>query len=1034
MKNILSVPGIVPSLRPCLIILFCLLLIPEVAGAQTPPPSRIRGRVTNADGGEPLRRAYVSVVPATGGTPLITMTTNEQGFYAGTVAPGRYDLVITYLLFPEKTIADVAIEPGQETIVDAALNSRPEAVVTGFVHEPQASGPETPLSGVTVSFKPAAGNSDKVYGAVTGSDGTFSLSLPTGTYEVTVLAVFYAKKVIPRFLVSRTRPATMRVALSPEAVQMKEVVVEGNVIRNTKVAELSIRRNEAVVTDAVSRDAMNRSTDSDAGQVLNRVTGLSIKDGKYLVVRGLSERYASTQLNGVRIGSPEPNRKIVPLDIFPAGLLDDITVQKAYSPDQPGEFGGGTVKINTRDIPDEPVWAQSFSLGVSPGTTGSTGLGYEGGGLDFLAIDDGLRGLPELIRNMAGNQLIVQKSPLRPNEGGFTKDELTAFSRSFQGGWAPRNTTPGANSGFSQTFGRRTVLLGKPLGVMGSLSWSQGAETTEGALNFYEDDSLKIKAQYDELKTTQSVLWGGTGTLTWRLGKGTTVKGGLFYSRSSDDEARRYEGYNKDFDTLYRSERILYVQRYITAGTFGAEHTLPFLGSKFEWKLNRSQAGREEPDRRENGYEQISQQTGAGTDTLVWRFSRTGASRMFSGLEDHEKGYELHLTFPFHGWAPGDARFKVGTSRQKKSRTSWARRFTFAVDQGLQTVPIDQLLSDENLGTIVRFREQTRGTDFYWAEQEVDASYVMVDLPLLKRLRGLFGARFEQATQTITDYSGSAFSSPKKSYGNDKDDVMPALNLTYALGGRTNLRFAASQTVVRPDLRELTDFDLTNYVSGGPETGNPNLKRGLIQSCDLRWETFPNPGSLVAVSLFYKNLKDPIEKTLQGGEAPRVFPNNGLDGKNRGVELEFRGGLGGAWKRLERFGLTTNLTLLSTEVNLPKSGVQTASTRPLEGQSKYVTNIGLFYTSPQGGMELSLFANSYGRRLTGVGVQGQPDVFERSRTTMDATAGWRISRTFKLKWSGKNLTDAPVVVEQGHSIREKRNPGASYSLGLTVGS
>jgi TonB-dependent receptor len=430
----------------------------------------------------------------------------------------------------------------------------------------------------------------------------------------------------------------------------------------------------------------------------------------------------------------------------------------------------------------------------------------------------------------------------------------------------------------------------------------------------------------------------------------------------------------------------------------------------------------------------VNEETGE-VDSTFWQFSgRAMASRLFSETDDDEEGVEGHITIPFQAWAGREARLKLGGLTQRKDRKSWTRRFTLRPNGGALTAPPDSLLQDAFIGGSLQFTDATRGTDFYWADQSVDAWYAMIDLPLTQRFRMQAGARAERARQSVSTYAGDVFNSDIESFGNDDMDWMPSLNLTRTIGRSMNLRFSASQTVSRPDLRELTNYDQTNYFSGANETGNPDLKRAVLQSYDFRWEVFPTLDEMVSVSLFYKKLKGPIEKTLQGGESPRIFPANGEDGRNLGMELELRTSLGRLWSGLSRFGVNANVTLVDSEVEVPSIGVESSKIRPLEGQSPYVLNLALYYASRSGGTEVSAFYNRYGRRLSGVGIQGQPDVFDRPQASLDLTATRRLAGSMKLKMAVKNLTNEDQVVEQGDRIRELYRSGVSWAMGLSLGS
>jgi hypothetical protein len=1016
---------------------------PVSAEAAAETPGMIRGRLVKAGTDEPLRYGHVTIRRTDAPGDDRILSSDDDGRFGTELSPGTYDLSVTYFFWPEKRLAGIEVRAGEAVVLDLELTKEVLKDIRGHVVD--GLTPTENVPGATVLFTPIGAPAGTMpYGAKTGPDGRFTVSMPTGTYEGRVLALNFAERTIPRLVVYSGHNNAIRVEMLPEPkLTVKEIVVSGRAIRNTAVSEIQTRRQAGAVTDGISRETIRKSADSDAAQVMGRVTGITVKDGKFLVVRGLSERYASTQVNGVRVGSPEANRKVVPMDIFPAALLDNIVVQKTYTPDQPGEFGGGAVQIRTRDIPDRPVASVTYGMGLSSGTTGEPGLSYRGGGTDWLGKDDGTRGLPDLISDMAASQKIVQKSPINPNSPGFAREDFLKLARSFDDQWAPTSEDQAPNMAWSVAGGRRSDVLGRALGVVGALSYQRSASSVTGReiLTYESNDLSAEKANYTEDRTTRSVLWGATGNVTYRLGDEAALRATGLLTRSSDDEARRYEGFYRDISTDLRSERLLFSERELLTGTVGGEHPLPVLGSRFDWKLNRSSADRSEPDRRENFYERVEttvwDETEDGSverDTTYWAFSRIGANRMFSRNEDDDGGLEAHWTLPFTGWAEGAARFRTGFARHDKERASWTRRFTFKTVSGVYADPVDSVLADDNIGTRVQFAEATRGTDYYWAGEEIEAFYGMVDMPLLKRLRMVTGARVETGTQWVRFYSKDVFTSDLEEHRDTRRDFLPAANLTWAVSTGTNFRLAASRTVNRPDLRELSPTEFTEYESSSPVIGNPRLQRALIDSYDLRVETFPGLGELLAASLFYKKLRNPIESTIQGGESPRKQPVNTKGGDNLGVEFEARLGLGRVAGLLDRFSFSGNLTLVDSEVEFDGAGgVQTSRVRPLVDQSEFVANAALFYTSPGRSTELSLYYNDFGRRLTDVGVYGQPDIYEEGRKTLDVAVTQRISSRFKLKAVGKNLTDAAVEKTQAGKLRERYRVGSSFGLSLTMG-
>ena len=1012
------------------------------SGAPERPDGRgiVRGRVRNSETAEPLRFAYVTLRPAGGGEPFLEAT-DADGLFGRELPAGAYDVVVSYLLWPDKAMPAVEVHADETVTLDIALSEKTVIAMEGEVVD--GVTPAEHVARAAVTFTPLSGG--KPFGVYSDTNGRFKLDLPADVYEVAALALTYDTRILRRVVVGPGEPARLRIDLLPKAaVAIKEIVVQGNRIRNTKVAELQTRRQAAAVTDGISREAIRKGVDNDAAQVVGRVTGVSVKDGKFLVVRGMSERYASTQVNGVRVGSPETNRKVVPMDLFPASLLDNVVIQKTWTPDLPGDFGGASVQLTTRDIPESPILTMTAGAGYRGGTTGEDGLSYRGGHLDFLGIDDGGRELPDLVNNEAGGQKIVRKSPLRPNDPGFSEEEFRDLAHSFNPRWGVQQQAQKPNSSWGTAFGRRTTLFGRSLGLIGAVSYNSGRLTEASRLVDYESNDLAtVAGDFDVRRTTQSVLWGGIGNLSYRLGPHSGLKGNLLYTRSSDDEARRYQGYDNDYGTDIRSERLRFETRDLMSLALSGDHRLPFLGSQLEWKLNRSSADRSEPDRRESFYEKIDQQIveegedgSTVRDTTFWAFSRRGAERLFSGQEHRERGYEVNWTVPFRAPARGESRLRFGIARQSKDRFAWTRRFLYQNrSSGRQfSAPVDSVLQNSMIGAGIAFSENTRGTDFVWMDESVDAWYAMVDMPLLRRLRLAGGARLERSAQGVEFYKDDVFVSDRSRLAHRENDWLPGANLTWAFGERANLRASYSRTLNRPDLRELSPTAFTEYESGGSSIGNPDLRRARIASYDLRWEYFPSSGELVSLSAFRKDLRDAIERYIEGGENPRNRPVNTKEGRNDGLEFETRLGLGRLLPALGRFSFSGNLILVKSQVRFAsRVGVETSTRRPMADQSPWVGNVALFYASPDARTELSVYYNAFGRRLTDVGIYGAPDIYEQSRATIDLAWTQRVARSVKLKLAGRNLSDQPVRKKQGEAVRESYRTGASWSLALSVG-
>ena len=305
------------------------------------------------------------------------------------------------------------------------------------------------LIGANVVIKSETGA--PAYGTATDLDGRFTLGAPVGTHDIEVSYISYATKKIIGVAVKADDPTLLNISLPPETMHAAEIVVTARAEQNSEVSMLAIQQKAPVVTDGISAELMSRSSSSDAGDALKRVTGITIVGGKYTYVRGLGERYSNTQVNGADIPSPEPNRRVVPMDIFPAGLLENIQVSKTFSPDQPGDFSGGSVQIKTREFPSKFTFSISTSAGYHSQTSFKDIQTYDGGSWDFFGVDDGTRALPEMLKTQAADQPVRKRG--RFSTTGFTAEEIQQFGQAFANVWQPKTKTAPANQGYSISIG-----------------------------------------------------------------------------------------------------------------------------------------------------------------------------------------------------------------------------------------------------------------------------------------------------------------------------------------------------------------------------------------------------------------------------------------------------------------------------------------------------------------------------------------------------------------------------------------------------
>ena len=933
-----------------------------------------------------------------------------------------------------------------------ALPARGKGILSGTVLDAEY---RQPLANARVgAYSIAAGDSEwtMVSGAATSPEGRFRLSVPPGIYRLIVSLQSYDPTIQDDIAMAAESTVDIRIQLVPKPIQIKGVQVQGQQNKGTEATALQNQKNAPVVSDAVTAEQMSKTTDSNAAEALQRVTGLSVVDGKYVFVRGLGERYSSTQVNGSTVSTPEPNKRVVPLDVFPAGILDQVVVQKTYTPDQDAEFAGGVVNLSTKDFLQGRAFAQSVSIGYSANAVKRSYLTYKGGGLDFLGFDDGARALPDAIPRDQRAQQSTLGGP------GFTAEELQAMGRSFSDTWQGRGESVKPHYSVAGSYASGFKLFGRDAGFLASLSLQNDFTSQERQNNTYSgfDETLNPTYEYDVTESIGKTLGGGLTNLSFRPYEHGTIRLRGLYTRSSEDAARISEGPNYDYGSPgVRIEHLGYVERGLLSGVASGEHRFPALANVLAgWSVSYSEADRNEPDRRENMYEV----SGTSGEYEMSRRTQYPFTRIFGDMQEFDRSYQVNLTLPFHTWGETEARFRTGYASRNRNRVSAYRRFGFRLmPLGLGTLDTsmepESLLTDDNIKpNHFTFFELTRENDEYRAAQDLNAVYAMLDMPLLSsRFRLVGGARFEESDQYVETASPFVTGTPPTVAELNTEDVLPSVNATYAMTDRMNLRAGWSRTVSRPELRELSPFDMYDYETGYSEVGNPDLERARIESYDGRWEFFPDTRELLALSVFHKSFDEPIENVVLPGSGNYILsPRNGLWGRLTGAEVEVRVGLDRPWSALasflplveassalEHFAVSANYSRVESkvavQVSIDDEGNPILREGPLGGQSSYALNLGLFYASRA--IDGSILLSTFGERLAQVGA-GQypnslPDVYEHPMKSLDLTLAKSISKDMRLKFSAENLLDDAVEFRQASEITRRYLPGRKLSLAVS---
>jgi TonB dependent receptor/Carboxypeptidase regulatory-like domain/TonB-dependent Receptor Plug Domain len=878
-----------------------------------------------------------------------------------------------------------------------------------------------PLPGTPVEV---VGTSNVVY---TDVDGRYVLEVPAGAHQIKVTLEGYQEKVI-QLEAGAERTVTLDIGIVMNRFAETVLVTAQAMDAETSsaAAQLVERRNADVITDNMGAQEMRANGDSDAAAALSRVTGMSVVDNQYVFVRGLGERYSNTTLAGSVVPTTEPDKKVVPLDLFPSGLIDSIQVAKSYSVDKSAEFAGGLVQIVPLKLPNRPVADFSYGISRYSTATGKNILMSPLNGRDVWGFDDGARSLPGTIPD----NKIVRRGSFTPDVG-YGPEELTVFGRAFENLWTPAPDDGAPGQSWSISGGNR---FGK-LGVVASATHSYKEQYVEEnrqflrvASGFGETAELDAVSNYDIQTGTQKAQLGIVGNLAYQFTSNHRLGIENFYTHSGRDEGRFFEGDNTDNAFRYRNYRLQFIEEGMMSNGITGEHFFQGLAnSRFDWRANFARANRDEPDLREVLYQGPLSTLNVPNPAYVLADESQSGFRMFNTLDDETVDTSANWAMLSNtGGRP--TQFKFGLSYIERNRDFQSRRFRYipvvlTKDGPSLTnlaAPPETLYATNNIGTAFRFNEETRPTDAYDGHQTTNAGYGMLDIAFSARSRLIAGARVENFNQEVTTFDPFGLFLRQITSENKNTDVFPAVNFVQALRGNSNLRLSYGTTVNRPEFRELAEFEFTDVVGARAVKGNPNLQRALIHNADARWETFSGPRGIVAASVFYKYFDKPIERVILSSAQPIATFQNADNAKNIGLELEAGKDFG------DHFFVNANYTFVDSSITiLPElTTTQTSNERPLAGQSKNLFN--MTFEGTAGGFAGRILFNYFGDRIYDVGANAAPDIIEQGRGSLDLVLSQRYRR-LNVRVTLENLTDSEFKFTQG-----QRDVPRLYKLGRTV--
>lgn len=806
-------------------------------------------------------------------------------------------------------------------------------------------------------------------GTVTEIDGSYELSLAPGTYTLQVSSIGYQPQKVTELTIKPGDNVKMDFVMSTEAATLTEVVVTAEAKRTSYANLMLLQQKSISIATGISSDQIKLSPDRNTSDVLKRVSGASVQDNKYVIIRGLSDRYNMALINGMSLPSTEPDKRAFSFNIFPSNLLDNLIIYKSATPDLPGEFAGGVIQLNTKETPQEPFTTISISTGYNTQSTFKDYQKYKGGKTDWLGIEDGTRELPSGLENVVRDSFNASKanqlkySKLFPNDWGVTDESSLRPS-------------VGVQVSAGRSFNK--------LGVVGALTYNNSPKIEKGERGDFTNDGRAF--QYFDTNFKTNVGVGGLLNFAYKISKTSRIQLNNTLTVTTDDLTSVREGQDFEQGRYARAYSYFYQNNKLQSHQLLGNHVFGTRQIKLDWGIGYNRTTRDVPSYRRLWYF-LNTDDPEGTPYRAsiqpGNPSPNFAGNFFSNQTENFYTSRLDLTVPYTlGGRKGSVKF--GGVYEDKSREFDARVYgfvsSFQTNPDLYLLGPDQLFAPENVneqGFLIK--ESTDRSDSYDGGTTLGAGYGMIEQSITEKFRAIAGVRVENYSQNMQSFL--VRTTTPVEVDTAFTDVLPSLHLIYGLTEKTNLRATVSKTVSRPNLREIAPFSFYDFFIERGIQGNPALVRTNILNADLRYETYPGQAKYFAASLFYKKFDNPIEQVQLLGTNTLTWENvpSAVD---YGVEVEGRWKFNTAAPFLSNLTVFGNLSYIYSDVDITDLG-EGQLERPLYGQSPYIINVGLNYQNSDNGISSTLLFNQVGRRIWLVGIDQDPHVWEAPRGVLD---------------------------------------------------
>lgn len=904
---------------------------------------------------------------------------------------------------------------------------------------------------------------NKSVGTTSDIDGNYVLKLDPGTYTVVFsFTSFEPRKEVIVIGAGEIITKDVSLGVSSDVLEAVQVVVEKKTANSIKALDMEKAKSSNMI-DGTTAEQMQKTGDNDAGEVMKRVTGVSVVGGKYVYVRGLGDRYTKTILNSMVIPGLDPDRNTVQMDIFPTALIDNIIVYKTFTPDLQGEFGGGIVDVQTKDFPSKKYFKIKTNFGYNTNATFNPNyIGYKGGKYDFLGFDDGTRALPIRTTDVfpdptqydpKTSEMTGKFNPTMgatPQSNFLNQNHLIAFGNNYK--FDSSNTEYGYN--FVMNY-------------RNNYTFYNDVQFNEYKLNpdTTKDELSRIRSSKGQMGVN-NVTWSTLFSNALKINKDNKISLTFFHTQNGKSSSGILT--EKDFEenpaTLYKNS-LQYTQRSVSNALLAGKHELNKW--KIKWKLAPTYSKITDPDIRSTILEQVNNAADGTTHYYLSQGVGSEIQRIYRYLSEINLSERVDFEYTFNQWDSLESKVKFGVMDTYKNRDYSVYNYVFNL-QNINEVSKDpnDLFAPNNIWTPQNNKGifgtgQRELANTYTAQQNIFGAYVMNELPITKKLKTIYGLRTEKAVNYYTGQKADASVIYNHKKVLDALDFMPAVSFVYALkdemGKTMNLRGAYSQTVARPSFKEKSVSQIYDPIQGRRYNGNIDLMETHIQNYDLRWEYFFGRTETVSFSSFYKSFQNPIEIVSFTKNPNEIQPVNAGHADLIGGEVEFRKRIGFKDKDWNKFTVGSNLTLVKSRIDMKQVVVDIDGTteydvrvknarvgetisqyRPMYGQSPYVVNIFVGFTQDSLGLDINVSYNVQGKRLSVIGYGSLTNVYQLPFNSLNA----KISKTlgkdkrFKASVRGVNLLGSAIrnyyqSYKAQDQIYSYFNAGRQISVALT---